>query len=214
MLAYGIAIDASMLTNVLQTDVKEAGDLLNWQLPLTVGALAVPPVAWLVAPTRARGGAAAAHAAQRGAFRRRRAGGRGCGVAGVPGLCLHHAQPHPAALPDQPPQHRLCAGQHCHQTAAHGHAHHPARGARCPTGCQLRRPVQAAAAGAGAGRNRPRGQLWHQRLRTRHHPAAGGPARPHQCWQRLGLRHQHSGLGAVHVFAPGPQWLRGAPRQL
>ena len=41
MLAYGIAIDASMLTNVLQTDVKEAGDLLNWQLPLTVGALAV-----------------------------------------------------------------------------------------------------------------------------------------------------------------------------
>jgi hypothetical protein len=36
MLAYGIAIDASMLTNVLQTDVKEAGDLLNWQLPLTV----------------------------------------------------------------------------------------------------------------------------------------------------------------------------------
>lgn len=54
MLAYGIAIDASMLTNVLQTDVKEAGDLLNWQLPLTVGALAVPPVAWLVRqPVRA-----------------------------------------------------------------------------------------------------------------------------------------------------------------
>ena len=54
MLAYGIAIDASMLTNVLQTDVKEAGDLLNWQLPLTVGALAEPPVAWLVRqPVRA-----------------------------------------------------------------------------------------------------------------------------------------------------------------
>ena len=40
MLAYGVAIDASMLTNVLQTDVKEAGDLLNWRLPLTVGASA------------------------------------------------------------------------------------------------------------------------------------------------------------------------------
>lgn len=54
MLAYGIAIDASMLTNVLQTDVKEAGDLLNWRLPLTVGALAAPPVAWLVRqPVRA-----------------------------------------------------------------------------------------------------------------------------------------------------------------
>ena len=24
----------------------------------------------------------------------------------------------------------------------------------------------------------------------------------------------YGGLGAVHVFAPGPQWLRGAPRQL
>lgn len=47
MLAYGIAIDASMLTNVLQTNVKEAGDLLNWRLPLTVGALAVPPLVWL-----------------------------------------------------------------------------------------------------------------------------------------------------------------------
>ncbi len=47
MLAYGIAIDASMLTNVLQTDVKEAGDLLNWRLPVTVAALVLPPVVWL-----------------------------------------------------------------------------------------------------------------------------------------------------------------------
>ena len=54
MLAYGIAIDASMLTNVLQTDVKEAGDLLNWRLPLTVGALALPPLLWLARqPVRA-----------------------------------------------------------------------------------------------------------------------------------------------------------------
>ncbi|WP_422845971.1 phosphoethanolamine transferase [Acidovorax sp. M2(2025)] len=47
MLAYGIAIDASMLTNVLQTDVREAGDLLNWRMAATVGALAVPPLLWL-----------------------------------------------------------------------------------------------------------------------------------------------------------------------
>ena len=47
MQAYGIAIDASMLVNVLQTDVKEAGDLLNWRLAGTVLVLALPPVLWL-----------------------------------------------------------------------------------------------------------------------------------------------------------------------
>lgn len=47
MLNYGIVIDASMLTNVLQTDVREAGDLLNWRLPATVVALAAPPLWWL-----------------------------------------------------------------------------------------------------------------------------------------------------------------------
>ena len=36
MLAYGIAIDASMLINVMQTDVKEAGDLFNLRLLGTV----------------------------------------------------------------------------------------------------------------------------------------------------------------------------------
>lgn len=40
MLAYGVVIDAAMLTNVLQTDVHEAGDLLNWRLFATVGVLA------------------------------------------------------------------------------------------------------------------------------------------------------------------------------
>lgn len=47
MLNYGIVIDASMLTNVLQTDVREAGDLLNWRLPTTVLLLAAPPLWWL-----------------------------------------------------------------------------------------------------------------------------------------------------------------------
>lgn len=48
MLAYGIVIDASMLANVLQTDVKEAGDLLNWRMAGTVLLLAAPPLVWLI----------------------------------------------------------------------------------------------------------------------------------------------------------------------
>jgi len=47
MLAYGIAIDASMLINVLQTDAHEATDLLTWRMTGTVLALLVPPLAWL-----------------------------------------------------------------------------------------------------------------------------------------------------------------------
>lgn len=47
MLAYGIAIDASMLTNVVQTDVHEAGDLLSLRMLATVTALAAPPLLWL-----------------------------------------------------------------------------------------------------------------------------------------------------------------------
>ena len=40
---YGIAIDASMLTNVLQTDPHEAADLLSWQLLSTIGGLGLLP---------------------------------------------------------------------------------------------------------------------------------------------------------------------------
>ena len=47
MLAYGIVIDASMLTNALQTDFRESRDLLNWRLPVTVLALSAPPLLWL-----------------------------------------------------------------------------------------------------------------------------------------------------------------------
>ena len=47
MLAYGIVIDASMLTNALQTDLHESRDLLTWRLPATVLALAAPPLLWL-----------------------------------------------------------------------------------------------------------------------------------------------------------------------
>ena len=47
MLAYGIVIDTSMLTNVLQTDVREAGDLLNLRMLFTVGVLGVLPAWWV-----------------------------------------------------------------------------------------------------------------------------------------------------------------------
>ncbi|MGP1682112.1 MAG: phosphoethanolamine transferase, partial [Giesbergeria sp.] len=47
MLSYGIAIDASMLTNVLQTDVREAGDLLSWRMAAMVTVLSAPALWWL-----------------------------------------------------------------------------------------------------------------------------------------------------------------------
>ncbi|KQP18010.1 phosphoethanolamine transferase [Pseudorhodoferax sp. Leaf267] len=47
MWRYGIAIDASMLTNVLQTDPHEAADLASWPLLMTLGGLGVLP-AWAV----------------------------------------------------------------------------------------------------------------------------------------------------------------------
>ena len=43
MLVYRIVIDSSMLTNVLQTDVREAGDLFNARLLLTLGVIGVLP---------------------------------------------------------------------------------------------------------------------------------------------------------------------------
>ncbi|GBU15585.1 phosphoethanolamine transferase [Polaromonas sp.] len=43
MLAYGVVIDKSMMLNTLQTNVREAQDLLNWRLAVTVLVLAVLP---------------------------------------------------------------------------------------------------------------------------------------------------------------------------
>ena len=45
MLAYGIAIDASMLVNVLQTDVREAGDLLSWRMAVAKDLLRTEDIA-------------------------------------------------------------------------------------------------------------------------------------------------------------------------
>ena len=47
MLSYGIVIDSTMLTNALQTDTREAQDLLNWRMPAALLALAGPPLVWL-----------------------------------------------------------------------------------------------------------------------------------------------------------------------
>jgi len=48
MASYGIVIDTTMLVNVLQTDPREAGDLLNWRMAAALLLLAVPPLLWLL----------------------------------------------------------------------------------------------------------------------------------------------------------------------
>ncbi|MET0518209.1 MAG: phosphoethanolamine--lipid A transferase [Burkholderiaceae bacterium] len=45
--SYGIVIDQSMVINTLQTDVREAGDLLSLRLLLTLLLLAGLPIVWL-----------------------------------------------------------------------------------------------------------------------------------------------------------------------
>lgn len=45
--SYGVVIDTTMMTNVLQTDLRETRDLLSWHMLLTVLALGVAPAAWM-----------------------------------------------------------------------------------------------------------------------------------------------------------------------
>jgi lipid A ethanolaminephosphotransferase len=47
MLSYGVVIDDTMMTNVMQTDPHETRDLLNLRLFLTVGIVAVLPSVWI-----------------------------------------------------------------------------------------------------------------------------------------------------------------------
>lgn len=53
MLSYGIVIDATMITNVMQTDPREAADLVNWRMALALLVLAVLPL-WLIWRTPVR----------------------------------------------------------------------------------------------------------------------------------------------------------------
>jgi len=43
MVSYGIVIDSSMITNVLQTDTKEALDLMNWRMLISLIFLGIMP---------------------------------------------------------------------------------------------------------------------------------------------------------------------------
>ena len=45
MLTYGVVIDSTMITNVLQTDVREAADVLSLRMLYTVGLLGLLPIA-------------------------------------------------------------------------------------------------------------------------------------------------------------------------
>lgn len=47
MFSYGIVIDATMITNVMQTDPREAADLLNWRMVVALLVLGVLPL-WLI----------------------------------------------------------------------------------------------------------------------------------------------------------------------
>ena len=47
MWSYGIVIDDPMIVNLIQTDPREAGDLLSWRMALAIGALGVLPTWWL-----------------------------------------------------------------------------------------------------------------------------------------------------------------------
>lgn len=47
MMSYGIVIDPTMIVNVAQTDPREAADLLNWRMLVTLGVLGVLPT-WAI----------------------------------------------------------------------------------------------------------------------------------------------------------------------
>jgi len=47
MSSYGIVIDTTMLVNVVQTDPREAADLLNWRMLLSLMVLGALPLWWL-----------------------------------------------------------------------------------------------------------------------------------------------------------------------
>ncbi len=48
MWQYGVVIDATMMANVANTDVREVRDLLSWRLLLSIGVIAVLPGWWLL----------------------------------------------------------------------------------------------------------------------------------------------------------------------
>jgi len=43
MMSYGIVIDSTMITNVVQTDTKEAFDLMNWRMLISLALLGILP---------------------------------------------------------------------------------------------------------------------------------------------------------------------------
>jgi len=54
--SYGVVIDTTMMTNVLQTDPREVRDLLSWRMLATIAVLAGPPLWWLWQVRVARAG--------------------------------------------------------------------------------------------------------------------------------------------------------------
>ncbi len=212
MMAYGVVIDKTMMINTLQTDVRETRDLLNWRLLATVLVLAVLPLVLLWRQKVRRASAA------------RQLLGNFATLAGACVLLVlvvflffqsiasvMRNYTHVRYLIN--PLNSLRAGCHRGQTLPARRVRGAAAGRRRQTGRQLHGAKQATAAAAGAGRDGAQRQLLAQRLRPAHQPAAGQRKRrePAQC---LVLRHQHGGLGALHVLQLRTRGLRRAARQL
>ena len=128
------------------------------------------------------------------------------------------AQPHGNPLPDQPDGHHRVLQQRHPQAPVQAPPPLPAHQRRRGPGQHLwrwqrtggRTPghgAQAAAAGADRGGNHAQRPLRPERLPPQHHPRNGSPPR-HQLAPGAVVRHQHSGVGALHVLAPGQERLR------
>jgi Predicted membrane-associated, metal-dependent hydrolase len=214
MLAYGIAIDASMLVNVMQTDVKEAGDLLNWRMVSTVLALTAPPLLWLY----------------RRPVRQMPAFGTWPTTAccwwalslSSWSACCWCSRISPSTMRNHTRLRYLI--NPLNSVYALGNiATKPLRldtntlmplGRDAQLGASYAGQQKPPLLGAGAGRNRAQREFRAQRLRPAHHAPAVGPHRPCFGAQRLVVRHQHGRIGALHVFAPGARRLRIAQGQL
>ena len=204
---YGVVIDPTMMTNVLQTNPTETRDLLSLRLLASLFVLAALPIGGWRLPL-----------ARLGPFRARRTQPRRHDRrAGLGAALLRHLR-RPVGDHANHKSLRYLINPHNSFYARAGRAGAPGQrqsrpDRRCRSaGCDARgaaRRRQAAARPARDRRDRARRPLLAQRLRTRDQPAAG-QARRGELPRRQLLRHQHRRLGALHGLAPRPRGLRRA----
>ena len=148
MLSYGVVIDSTMLVNALETDLRETRDLVNTQMLLTVLVMAVVPTVWLWRQRSPRRSALRQIGGNLLTAVLALGGGGGQPAADFSRFFIADAQPHRAALPDQPAELVLRVGRHCRPTLQARRAYDFADWPGCPVD---RCAGQAAAALAGGG---------------------------------------------------------------